>query len=99
MSETSPQLDYAPPLPLRRRKVFRRAMLSLALLVLVITCWIMLPRYWRNARTVMEQRRWMTYNRPPTWIVLEPPGAKATALWQAAAMDYFRRPGGVFHDT
>jgi hypothetical protein len=98
MTETNPQLDYAPPLPLRRRKVFRRAMLALGLLVLIITCWIMLPRYWRNAQAVMEQRKWMAYTRPDTRIAFEPPGAKGTELWRPG-QGYVMRPGGIFHET
>lgn len=97
MAEAAPQLEYAPPLPLRRRRSFRRALLGSALLVLLACCWVMLPRYWRNAQEAVQHRQWMRYTRPPTQIAVEPSGAKAQALWESGT--YSMRPGYVFHDT
>ena len=53
-SEGDAQLDYAPAPRLTRRKTFRRAMLAAGILVIVVSGWVMLPRYWHNWRETIE---------------------------------------------
>lgn len=96
MSEPASQLEYAAAPPIYRRKAFRRALLFVGLLVLVICAWVMLPRYWRNGRDALQHRQWMRYTRPPTQVVFEPDPAKGRALWQPGS-EYIMRPGGYFH--
>lgn len=95
-TESGPQLDYAQTPRLSSRKAFRRGLLAMGLLAIVICGWVMLPRYWRNARDAMHHRQWMRYTRPPTAIAFEPPGEKAKTLFTPGS-GYVMRPGGVFH--
>lgn len=96
-SEPAPQLEYALPPPLHRRRGFRRAVIASTLLVLLALGWVQIPRVWHRAKILYWQREWMSFQMPPTRVVLEPDAAKAKALWTAGSNYVTRPPGGVYY--
>ena len=81
MSETSPQLDYAPTPPLHRRRAFRRGVILLIVGLLVLPiAWV--GRRGRERATLLYwQRQCASFSMPPGTVAYEENPAKAAALW------------------
>ena len=82
--DTSPRLDYAPPPPLHRRRIWRRALLGVTLVALALLAW----RLWPDLRPRIEflalQRKCMIHTWPADTVVFE----------QTAADTLHTQPGG-----
>ena len=71
VTTTTTNLDYAPPLPLRKRRSFRRAV-AVMLLALAAGLGLMLgPRLWREAQIQYWQRACLQYDAPADRVVCE----------------------------
>lgn len=98
MTEASPQLDYAPPPPLHRRRGFRRAPIVATLLAVVLAGWIVAPRVWQSVPLLLQQRQAMRLVVPPDTVVYEPDRERAAKLWGVVGSPYVTRPpGGAFY--
>lgn len=68
---TSPQLDYAPPIPWRRKLRSRRWALRALIAVVLLGLVAAAPSLWRRAQLVYWQRQCMSYTPAPEQLAFE----------------------------
>jgi hypothetical protein len=70
-----PRIDYAPPLPLhRRRKVRQFAMIVAIIAGMIPLAWLAGPLAWRRVQIMYWQRKALRYAPPPDEVVLDASG-------------------------
>jgi hypothetical protein len=78
----TPQIDYAPPLPIHHRKRLRRTIFFVALLIILTPlCWKFGPFAWKQTQILYWQRQAMNYSPPSNQIVYEDDPTQAAKLW------------------
>jgi len=67
----SPQLEYAPGAPIRRRRRMRRVMGVLLLAIFAGAAWWFHAPLWRHAKLLYYQRQCLNYTAPPEQVVYD----------------------------
>ena len=76
-----PRIDYAPPLPLhRRRRVRKYAIVATIIAVMIPIAWLAGPRAWRRVQIMYWQHQALNYSPPPDQIVLDDDPSEVTRL-------------------
>jgi hypothetical protein len=97
VSNPQPQLDYAPPPPLHRRRSFKRSLVAVTLVAVLVCGWMVVPHVWQAIPLLMQQRQAMRFVLPPDTVVYEPDPERAAKLWVIGSPYVTRPPGGAFY--
>jgi hypothetical protein len=87
-----PQLDYAPPPPLRHRHITRRLMQAIVAVLTLVIVVKLVPRAWNHAQILYWQHKCMTAAAPSDHIVysMQPKVSESAPEWNHFT-PFFRR--------
>jgi hypothetical protein len=87
-------LEYAPPLPLLKRKRTRRVIAIVLILAITITAYVQrrnIEFYYRQAQLLRAQRAWRNFSPPPTQVVYDDDAVNVAALNALLAQPHYKR--------